>query len=403
MVYGNKQKLFDVNLECILDIKSKSMRFVLSKNSGHEIVVAKMQKLEIMRQDQDVGHAHSHSSFREDSNQNYSYKISGSDTSCFCLDEKKLIYYLSKAIASCFIKITEYENESDQFVKELKDKNFIRVKTKDKAWFNNWIIKIVNKKILGFVLASNKIIIGNCKTQHLDILKYVFDVFGRKNWDNYNTDVVRNILSHEIIYSYSLNEFKKIFPNKLSLMCIKFACIENSKIKFYRNIVGEDPMLFDSWEEALSLNSKVSSHGLYELFSKYGNTSMPSDFIDGMYMINEKTSINNKSDFVNAIGISYAIYDKVYNSAAILHIGEDSFSKFSGIYGSAALFDAFYEKYSSDKLNYLNKMCKYVSEKGIAKNKKRKIIHLVSLYPKYVLDFWFNAIQIDGSIKLDDV
>lgn len=403
MVFGNKQKLFDVSLECILDNKSRSMRFVLSKNGVHEFVIAKMQKLEIIQEDCDIDFFNSYSFSRDSGNQNYSYRISGSEISCFCFDEKKLIYYISKSIAAKFIQITDYETEADKFVKELKDKNFVRVKTKDKNWFNNWIIKIVKKKILGFVLNSNKIIIGNCNTEHLDILKYTLDVFGRKNWESYNTDIVREILSHETIFKCNFKTFKEIFPNKLSLLCMKYACIENKKIKFFRNIKEEDGFLFDSWDEAISLRHRHSNSFMSAILNSYGNVSMPADFIDGIFMINEKTKIENRADFVNAVGISYAVFEKLSNSSILHMVGGDSFKQFQGVSGNIELFDKIYSDYCLDKMSYASKIKDYVIQKGIAKNKKKNISHLIAMYPKYVSDFWNHNICSEGHLNPNDM
>lgn len=406
MENGNKLFVIDLTIECILDIKSHSMRFLISKGNNQEMVVAKMAKTIIIEDDIDPssGNAYFNRSSTLHAANNYNYKVSSQESDFNCFDEKSLIRAISVAIANKAVVLTAYEEPKDKLIKDLDPKKFLHVKTKNKAWFKNWITKIISKKITSFVLYANKAITGAVDINHVNLIKTALGSFSIKRWHSSECEVIKNILSHKMFYDASLDEFKLKFPNRISVKCLKYSFMECSQLKFIREIVEEDPMVFDNWEEALTLKLKDDSSHILNSIIKYGNIPIPSDFIDGMYMITDKIRIDDRRDFVQALGISKCVFDRANNTFGLLSINYEKVNRFSDIATTVDLFNSIYSSYYSKKDLYIKKACDYAenhnksNKKKSAKPSKMKMESMVSLYPGCVDWFWDKIIEEENFI-----
>lgn len=408
MENGNKLFVIDLTIECILDIKSHSMRFLISRGDSQEAVVAKMAKTVIVEDDIDPnsGNAYFHKPSHLFAANNYNYKVSSQESDYNCFDEKSLIRAIAISIASKAVSLTAYEEPKDKLVKDLDPKKFIHVKTKNKAWFKNWITKIINKKITSFVLYANKAIIGAVDISHANLIKTALGSFSIRRWHSSECEVIKNILSHRMFYDTSLDAFKLKFPNRISVKCLKYSFVECGQLKFIREIVEEDPMVFDHWEEALTLKLKDNSSQVLDSIVKYGNTPIPSDFIDGIYMITDKIKIDDRRDFVQALGISKCVFDRSNNTFGLLSVNYEKINRFSDIATTVDLFNSIYSSYYANKDSYIKKACAYVDgrrkedKKKSSRKSKMKVESMISLYPSCVDGFWDKIIEEENFIVI---
>lgn len=406
MENGNKLVVIDLIIECTLDIKSHSMRFLISKGDNQEVVVAKMTKTLILEDDIDYSSGNSYFNISQNFSvsSNYSYKISSQESDYNCFDEKSLIRALAIAIANKAIYLTSYEEPKDKFIKDLDPKTFVHVKTKNKSWFKNWITKIISKKITSFTLYANKAIIGGLDINHANLIKTALGSFSIKRWHSHECETIKNILSHKMFYHTSLEEFKLKFPNRISIKCLKYSFIESGKLKFIREILEEDPMIFDCWEEALTLKLKDNSSHILNSIINYGNIPIPSDFIDSIYMINDKVKIDDRRDFVQAIGISKCLFDRANNTFGILSVKDEKLNRISDISTAVDLFNRVYSSYYSNKNFYIKKACEYAEKnkntykKKSTRKNKIKVESMISLYPGCVDGFWDKVIEEENFI-----
>lgn len=409
MENGNKLFVIDLTIECILDIKSHSMRFLISKGDSQETVVVKMSKTIVIEDDIDpnIGNAYFHKPSNLSASNNYNYKVSSQESEYNCFDEKSLIRAIAISIAGKAVHLTAYEEPKDKLIKDLDPKKFIHVKTKNKAWFKNWITKIINKKITSFVLYANKSIMGAMDINHVNLIKTALGSFSIKRWHSSECEVVKNILSHKIFYDTSLDKFKLKFPNRISVKCLKYSFVECGQLKFIREIAEEDPMVFDHWEEALTLRLKDNFSHVLSSIVKYGNIPIPSDFIDSIYMITDKVKIDDRRDFVQALGISKCVFDRANNTFGLLSINYEKVNRFSDIETTVDLFNSIYSSYYNNKDSYIKKACEHVDSRKKAEKKQKskqhkiKVESMISLYPSCVDGFWDKIIEEENFIVIN--